>query len=353
VLRLSQAIALPFVLVTLGPWTLLLSWAVPVYFQISIVLILYCQVRLLQAWRRGRDGAAYILSGFLFLGFLGINDMLQEMRLIHTATIIAVGLLGFVLAQALALSRRFSRAFSAVEDLTIDLSHQNIALEEEVAERRRLEKEIVQVSEEERRRVSHDLHDGLCQLLTGARLRCSVLIRKHAKDAEGAPELAQLSALLEESVDQAYNLSRGLWPKEHEPKDVCTSLEGLACRSAQSAGITVDFCQQGTCAVCTNVHVTQLYHIAEEAIANALKHARATRIRVSLDCLPRHTVTLTVQDDGIGRAAAKPTKGGMGLRIMAHRARMLGGEFRLENAEGRGTLVICSVPCEGRPEETP
>jgi len=221
-----------------------------------------------------------------------------------------------------------------------------------VAERLRLEREIVQVSEEERRRVSHDLHDGLCQLLTGARLRFSVLMRKWPKDAEGVPELAQLASLLEASVDNAYNLSRGLWPKENDSKDVFTSLEGLARRSAQVSGIPVDFRQQRPCAACTNPHVTQLHNIAQEAITNALKHARPTRITVSLDCLSRSTVTLTVRDDGIGRAAAKTTKGGMGMRIMAHRARMLGGAFRIENAEDQGTLVICSVPCEGHFKET-
>jgi signal transduction histidine kinase len=348
ILRASQLLASIFTVAALGASTLLVSKALPAYYVISIAAIFLSLSGLYRAWRQGREGASYILLGFLFLGFVGINDMLNDMRLIHTAYIIPVGMFIFILFQALALSLRFSRTFFAVENLSAELVHKNLSLHEEMAERIRLEREIVQVSEGERRRISHELHDGLCQLLTGARLRCSVLERKVPKDGEGAAELAQLSSLLEESVDQAYDLSHGLWPVEHDPKDVCTSLAGLARHSAESSGIAVEFLQKRPCETCSNVHITQLYHIAQESIANALKHAQPSRILVTLDCLSCHTVTLTVQDDGMGRAAARETKGGLGLRIMAHRARMLGGDFRIEDGEGRGTLVTCSVPCEGR-----
>lgn len=104
----------------------------------------------------------------------------------------------FIMSQAFALSLRFSRAFASVERLSVELENKNTALEDEIAERAKLEREIVTVSEEERRRLSHHLHDGLCQQLTGARLRCSVLERKLGPQQTGGDEFAQLTNLLEE-----------------------------------------------------------------------------------------------------------------------------------------------------------
>lgn len=347
-LRVCLLFGVVFSLMALGAPTLLTSRMLPFYYLFALAAIGLSLSGLFRAWRQQREGASFILWGFLVLGLVGTNDMLHDMRLIHTGYFIPIGMFIFILFQALALSLRFSRAFFAVENLSAELVHKNLSLEEEMAERIRLEREIVQVSEEERRRISHELHDGLCQLLTGARLRCSVLERKVRKEGDEAAELAQLSALLEESVDQAYDLSHGLWPVEHDPKDVCTSLAGLARRTTETSGIQVAFQQKRPCEACSNSHVTQLYHIAQEAITNALKHAQPTRIQVTLDCLSRRTVTLTIQDDGIGRIAARKTKGGLGLRIMAHRARMLGGNFRIEGEEGHGTIVSCSVPCESQ-----
>jgi len=112
------------------------------------------------------------LPVFAFLGYAGVNDMLNNMELIDSVSLIHIGMFIFVLFQAFALSLRYSNAFAVVERLSGELSDKNAVMEAEIAERNRLELEIVHVAEEARRRISYELHDGLCQQLTGARLRC-------------------------------------------------------------------------------------------------------------------------------------------------------------------------------------
>ncbi len=265
--------------------------------------------------------------------------------MIRSAYLMEAGMLGFILFQAIALSLRYSKAFSFVEQLSGQLADQNVALEREMAERTRLEREIVNTSEEERRLISRELHDGLCQKLTGARLRFSVLAKKLAGDGAKTEELAPVSSLLEDSVNQAYDLSRGLWPVEYDPRGISPSLEELTRRLAESSGIAVEFSQKRGCEKCANAAVIQLYRIAQEAITNAVKHARPGRIIVGLDCIERKQITLIVRDDGIGRSAAAATRGGLGIGIMSHRARIIGGRRSIADAEGGGTVVTCAAPC--------
>lgn len=346
VLRFSQALAALFLAVALFFPTLTLSRLLPVYYAGASLQIMYSLAMLVRAKTRGREGATFILAGFAILGLVGINDMLYDLRLIPSMFLIPMGMFVFVLFQALALSLRFSRAFSAVERLSGELEEKNVSLETEMAERTRLEREIVMISEEERRSISHDLHDGLCQQLTGARLRCSVLERKLAGAGEDTAELRQLSSLLEESVDHAYNLSRGLWPVEHDPRGMSPSLEELTRRFAESTGIAIEFHQVRACASCANEQVAHLYRIAQEALTNAVKHAHPSRIAVAFDCLGGDVITLAVTDNGIGRGRAARSQGGLGLGIMAHRARMIGGSLEIGDAEGGGTVVTCTAPCE-------
>jgi signal transduction histidine kinase len=344
-LRASQIIAFVFTCIALFSSSFIFTTLLPIYYLSSSLLILYCLYKLYLAKIHGEEGASFILIGFFVLGLVGINDMLNDFGVIHTAFLLPVGMFVFILFQSFALSLRFSRAFTAVERLSSELEHKNVELVEEIHERARLEREIVSISEEERRRISHDLHDGLCQQLTGARLRCAVLESKLASTLDDPAELSQLSSLLDESVNHAYDLSRGLWPVEHDPKAGSPSLEELTRRFADSSGVSIEFQKKQACDSCSNENITQLYRIAQEAISNAVKHAKASKIMVKLTCIPRSSITLLVRDDGIGRHNAKNTKGGLGLGIMKHRARLISGLFSIDDAEGGGTVVTCIAPC--------
>ncbi len=343
--KAAWLMALGFTALGIFASTFTFTSAMPLYFLFSIVMI-GCSLSLLfRAVQRGREGAVFILAGFVFLGYAGINDMLYNMQLIDSISLIHIGMFIFVLFQAFALSLRFSNAFFAVERLSGELSDKNAVMEAEIAERNRLEREIVHVAEEARRRISHELHDGLCQQLTGARLRCLVLERKPAEAEEIRADLMQLGSLLEESVNQAYDLSRGLWPLEPEADNVVRSLEALVFKLSQSSGITIDFSREGDCQQCTHAGMDKLCRIAQEAITNAVKHAQASRIVVTLRCQNNRQVMLTVQDNGVGITATAGIRGGLGMSIMSHRARVIGGTLSVAGAEGGGTLVTCIVPC--------
>lgn len=323
---------------------------VPVYYAVSIGLILHVWGALLLAWRQGNEGAAFIFAGFLALGLAGVSDMLTALRVLNAPPLLPLGMLGFTLGQAFALSRRLHGAFCAVEALSVQLESKNLSLEAEMEERMRLERELVDISEEERRRMSENLHDGLCQLLTAARLRCSVLLGMARPEAEKG-ELSKLSLLLDRLVDDAYDLSHGLWPLEHGPQGTGPSLSELAARLSRTSGVPIVFTHRRACESCVSGNATQLFRIAQEALTNALKHAQPGRIEMDFHCSKGGMAELRVCDDGVGRAAANPSKGGLGLGIMAHRARMIGGDLRIEDGPGKGTVVHCVAPC-GIPSAT-
>jgi signal transduction histidine kinase len=312
----------------------------------AISLILYTLYALFCAVRQKRHGSFLIMTGFAFLGFAGINDMLLDMQVIRSIYVTDVGIIGFTLMQACALSLRLSLAFSSVERLSTQLADNNQALLDEMEERARLEREIVLLSERERRSISQELHDGLCQKLTGARLHFSVLKRRLKGETEVAAQIGTVSSLLDESVDQAYDLSRGLWPVEADQYGVSPSLEEFTRRMSENCDIAISFNQERNCTHCTNTSMIQVYRIAQEAITNAVKHAKATRIIVTLDCTPDGGIELSVCDDGIGRKMASRSSGGLGMGIMAHRATLAGGKLTVSDCENGGTLVTCVVPCE-------
>lgn len=344
----------------LAAYVLLLLFAAPVHSSQYILLAMvtgmglgiYYLQRLIVCVRRGRDGAWLLLVGSLVFLVSAVSDALSHARVIKVAYLIEPGMFLFVITQALTLARRFTVAFEAVETLSAELERKNASLRAEMDERNRLEREVVQISEEERRRISHELHDGLCQKLTGARLRAAILNRRLADTGDGAA-MADLRELLDASADDAYRTSRGLWPVEHDPSAPGPSLDDLARRIAKDTGTAVHFERQLGCGQCANPNVTTLYRIAQEALANAAKHSRASEIRMELRCPVAGGVRLTVRDDGIGREAAgrghdaraKKPGDGLGLGIMAHRAAIIQAELRIGDAPGGGTVVTCVAPC--------
>jgi signal transduction histidine kinase len=253
----------------------------------------------------------------------------------------------------IALADRINSQRQQINSLVADLreemderTHAHRIIENEMAERLRLEQEVISISDDERFKISRALHDGLCQQLTGARLVCSTLGSRLNTQQENLEVLKPLERLLDEAVDQAYTLSRGAWPIEHEPQGQLTSLDAFIQRISARSGIPITFHEQHTCLECRYPQMTQLYRIAQEAITNAVKHSRAQCITVALDCSPEQGISMEVRDNGIGRSGSTASSpGGMGIRIMAHRARSIGGELEIQDLPEGGTVVICRVPC--------
>ena len=220
----------------------------------------------------------------------------------------------------------------------------NLIILRDITSRRELEKEIQEISEREQRRLGQDLHDGLGQELTGIGFLAKALQQKLAGKGLGeADDAMNLSQLINQALSHTRNLARGLCPVVLETNDLQAALQQLAVRieSLFSVHCTVD-CPHSIPAQ-DNTITIQLYRIAQEAATNAVKHAKPSRIRISLRAKASE-LTLRVEDDGVGLPVVPPPGSGMGLRVMRHRAKMIGAILDFGRMETGGTHVTCRVP---------
>jgi len=211
-------------------------------------------------------------------------------------------------------------------------------------ERRRLESKLLEISEREQRRIGQDLHDGISQHLRGIAYLNHVLYERLAeRNRPEAAESARITQLLEEVMDQARSLARGLFPVALEATGLMDALRAL--------GLTVRDIYKRDCRfVCPkpvpmyeNLTATHLFRIAQEAVNNAIRHGNATRIVISLS-IRDEVVVLSVRDNGRGFPASLPETRGMGLEIMKHRARMIDGRLSHRPIPRGGTVLVCMVP---------
>jgi len=248
-----------------------------------------------------------------------------------------------ILAFYLIVIALLGRLRAVQRDLEIRVKQRTVALTEEMAERERLEREILDVSERERRRIGRDLHDTLGQLLTGTALAGQVLHEKLAARAvEGADESARIIALVEEAIEMTRGLARGLDPVEIEAGGLAQGLRELATATDRLSSGRCEYQGEELTMLLDSATATHLYRIAQEAVTNAVRHGRASRITIRLDEF-EDRLRLTVHDDGVGIAAPARGGAGMGLRIMAHRATVIGGTFQARSAPEGGTTVVCEV----------
>lgn len=216
-------------------------------------------------------------------------------------------------------------------------------LEREMLERHRLEYQLSRAADEERRRLGAEIHDGVCQQITAALLRCQSLGRRLARGAAlSTTDFEIVSSLLAGSIDEAHNVARGLCPLDSSPESLLHALRTLVNRTREISSVSCEFVHSGNPLVPDQETAQHLYRIAQEAISNALRHANPSRISVELH-LHDGALSLLVQDDGSG-LSPEPSSSGLGLRLMAHRASVLGGALTLEPAPGGGTRVACRIP---------
>jgi len=217
-------------------------------------------------------------------------------------------------------------------------------LAEDVTERKRLECEVLEISDREQERIGQDLHDGLCQYLASIAMTANVLNRRLSGMLNPEARIAEkICSQLEDAIFQARNLARGvssldladdnLPPALHELASAVTREYGVPCR--------VDFSEP--ISFCDPVVTSNLYRIAREAVYNAAKHARPNNIQIELKA-HGDAVRLKVSDDGVGIDSIPKNGLGMGLGIMKYRASMIGAEMKIEKVAGGGTVMTCNLP---------
>jgi len=236
------------------------------------------------------------------------------------------------------------RLHSLNRDLEGRVQQRSAALTREIGERERLEKELLDISEREQRRIGHDLHDNFCQHLLSTTMAIQVLREKlKAKAAPESEDAAKIVALSEEGIAMARELARGLSPVELEAEGLMSALQELAAGVTKWSRVSCVFECPAPVLISQATVSANLYRIAQEAISNALRHGQARHIIVGLD-QNENGITLSIEDDGTGLPENWKDGGGLGTRIMAHRAAIIGGTLSLEPNPIGGTLVRCHLP---------
>ncbi len=172
----------------------------------------------------------------------------------------------------------------------------------DVTEQKRLQREILEISNREQERLGHDLHDGIAQQLMGIALLCKVLQKQLERESiPGAEQASQIEKLVEDALSQTRSLARGLSPVEIDAGGLEAALEDLARRIERIHGVRCVFRSERRVITGSRAEALHLYRIAQEAVSNALRHASPTRIVIDLSSVNGRN-RLTVMDAGWGIA---------------------------------------------------
>lgn len=221
----------------------------------------------------------------------------------------------------------------------------------DVTERKNLEREVLESTGREQQRIGRELHDSLGQELTGLSYLAKSLAQKLA--AAGSPhvETAQLIASeTQKALREVRSAVQGLVPVEVDASGFMVALEKLAAQTTAHCGIDCRIECPDPIQVDDNVLATHLFRIVQEAINNAVKHARAREIVVRPES-QNGTLCVTVEDDGVGIAEDARHNGGMGLRIMQYRAGVIDATLDVHSTKKGGTAVVCLV--KSHPDRVP
>jgi signal transduction histidine kinase len=237
-----------------------------------------------------------------------------------------------------------SRLKSSHQLLETRIQDRTAALQREIGARQQLEKDVAEVTERERLRIGHELHDTLSQHLAATSLSLQVLSGKLSQDSlPQAADADQAVHLIEDAIDLTRKLAKGLFPLELEGEGLNGALVELCRSAADRHRIKCEFKSESHVQSINSSTATHLYRIAQEAVANAVKHGHVSQVVVDFSAKDGNLV-LSVSDDGIGFPEELPADRGLGLRIMASRAGMIGADFFTKNNSVGGVTVKCQLP---------
>lgn len=235
-----------------------------------------------------------------------------------------------------------------VQQRTADLKTANSKLHTAIVERKRLEHELLDITEKERRRIGLDLHDDLGQKLSGVALMIKGLeVRLAKKNNDEAKEASKIHVLVQQAMSHASDLAHDLATLNPKDKDLPGALNDLADHAREVFAISCSFNAHGPIPALEANTVGQMYKIAQEALTNAIKHGKARNVSISLGN-GSENVVMVIENDGKPFPAMKSRSTGMGLRIMNYRASLIGASLEIDSAGESGTLVKCSLPVDAK-----
>ncbi len=232
-----------------------------------------------------------------------------------------------------------------VEERTRDLAATAIKLGQEMQARKKLERSILEISEEAQASIGRELHDDLGQLLTGAAYLAGALASRLAKvDQEAFQQAEGIKKIAQDAIKRTRYISHGLIPFNVSSQGLKQGLEQLAHNVSTLSGMACEVRFSGDTEVTDFMISTHLYRITQEVINNAVKHSSASKIVIEL-AANSNEICLSIADDGVGfQGDLQDTGKGLGMMNMKYRAQIIGATISLDTHEGTGTRITLVLP---------
>jgi signal transduction histidine kinase len=213
---------------------------------------------------------------------------------------------------------------------------------------RRLTRQILSAQEEERKKISRELHDVIGQTLTGINVRLAALKKEAALNTKTLDQnIARTQRLVEKSVDIVHRFARELRPAVLDDLGLIPALHSFMKHFTVRTGVRASLTAFATIEQLDTVRRTVFFRVAQEALNNVARHAEASRVDVSIQKLPEG-ICMKIKDDGksFNVEPTLPANGGkrLGLLGMRERLEMVGGSFAVESAPGKGTTIVARIP---------
>jgi signal transduction histidine kinase len=213
---------------------------------------------------------------------------------------------------------------------------------------RQLSRQILAAQEEERKEISRELHDVIAQTLTGINVRLAALAREAATNTKGLDRnIARTQRLVTKSVDIIHRFARELRPAVLDDLGLIPALHSFMKNFTARTGVRTHLTAFAGVEQLDTPRRTVLFRIAQEALTNVARHAKASRAEVSIQKLP-DGVCMKIKDDGKSFQVERTLHGNGGNRLgllgMRERLEMVGGRFEIESAPGKGTTITAQIP---------
>lgn len=236
-----------------------------------------------------------------------------------------------------------------LSDAVTAMAQELLAREKEKVQ---LERELLEISEREQHRIGHDLHDGLGQRLTAASMATNAAVAALQKEAPAeAGRVADIGRQLREAIAETRALAHGLAPVALKEEGLANALRSLAENTTRSTNVRCVLDAPQPVALPDTIAAVHLYRIAQEAVNNALKHARPGEIRIGLEPSDGGAL-LEIDDDGEG-LPDDFSGDGIGMRVMRHRSELIGGIFTVGSPPAGGTRIACRLTWKNGTHELP